>query len=242
MNRFGLKTGLVVLVLAASLLTAYGQEGKKGRVAEGKQRIDSTDVPIQQTIELSSGFKLELGHETTYSTFKLYGFMRLLHNGQQVYADSSYEYEPQSSLYPLVIPAGDNSAEVLVEVNDRPNKNYLLQLLVSNGKVTKVGKLPTFIAPAADLNGDGTLEYAGFWAFNETWGEEKEYTDYNPIIYYTVTPKGLKVNSDYTRKQNDAIFGFFHGYEYSQNIDIPASALKKQSEEIERIRNAAGKR
>ena len=231
-----------MLAMAASLLTAYGQDGKKGHVAEGKQRIDSTDVPIQQTIDLSNGFKLELGHETDYTTFKLYGFVRLRHNSKQVYADSSYEYEPQSSLYPLVIPAGDNSAEVLLEVNDRPNKNYLLQLFVSNGRLTKVEKLPTFIAPAADLNGDGTLEYAGFWAFNETWGEEKEFTDYNPIIYYSITPKGLKVNSDYTRKQNDAIFGFFHGFEYSQNIDIPANALKKQAEEIERIEKAAGKR
>lgn len=237
-----MRKGLVMLAMAASLLTAYGQDGKKARVAEGKQRIDSTDVPIQQTIDLSNGFKLELGHETDYTTFKLYGFARLLQNGHKVYADSSYEYEPKSSLYPLVIPTGDNSAEVLVEVNDRPNKNYLMQLFVSNGKLTKTGKLPTFIAPAADLNGDGTMEYAGFWAFNETWGEEKEFTDYNPIIYYSITPKGLKVNSDYTRKQNDAIFGFFHGFEYSQEIDIPASALKKQAEEIDRIEKAAGKR
>ena len=50
------------------------------------------------------------------------------------------------------------------------------------------------------------------------------------------------MNSDLTRKQNDAIFGFFHGFEYSQQIDIPASALKKQAEEIERIRSAAGSR
>lgn len=237
-----MKTGLVMLAMAVSLLTAYGQDGKNGHVTEGKQRIDTTEVPIQHTIDLSNGFRVELGHETDYTTFKLYGFLRLQHNGKQVYVDSSYEYEPQSSLYPLVISAGENSAEVLVEVNDRPNKNYLLQLFVSNGRLTKVEKLPTFIAPAADLNGDGTLEYAGFWAFNETWGEEKEFTDYNPIIYYTVTPKGLKVNSDYTRKQNNAIFGFCHGFEYSQEIDIPASALKKQTEEIERIRSTAGTR
>ena len=239
-----MKTGLVVLVLAASLLTAYGRATDKGE-GNGMQIAATTDtaaVPIQQTINLSNGFRLELGHETVYASLKLYGFARLRHNGQQVYADSSNEYEPQSSLYPLVVPAGDNDAEVLIEVIDRPNKNYLLQLFVSNGRLTKVEKLPTFIAPAADLNGDGTLEYAGFWAFNETWGEEKEYTDYNPIIYYSITPKGLKVNSDLTRKQNDAIFGFFHGFEYSQQIDIPASALKKQAEEIERIRSAAGTR
>ncbi len=234
--------GLVVLAMAASLHAAHGQEGTKAPAAGEKQRTGASEVPIQQTIDLSNGLKLELGHEADYTTFKLYRFARLLHNGQQVYADSSYEYEPQSSLYPLVIPTGDGGAEVLVEVNDRPNKNYLLQLVVSNGKLAKTDKLPTFVAPAADLNADGALEYAGFWAFNETWGEEKEYTDYNPIIYYTVTPKGLKVNSDYTRKQNDAIFGFFHGFEYSQQIDIPASALKKQAEEIQRIEKAAGKR
>lgn len=239
-----MKTGLVMLAMAASLLTAYGQDTKKANIkASGIAVVLNTDdLPIQQTIDLSNGFRVELGHETDYTSCKLYGFLRLQHNGKQVYADSSYEYEPQSSLYPLVIPAGDNSYEVMVEVNDRPNKNYLLQLFVSNGKVTKTEKLPTFIAPAADLNGDGVLEYAGFWAFNETWGEEKEFTDYNPIIYYSITLKGLKVNGDYTRKQNDAIFGFFHGFEYSQQIDIPASALKKQAEEIERIKKAAATR
>jgi hypothetical protein len=239
-----MRAAFVLLAFGISLLTAYGQDAKKGNnknlaMAAGAQSADTADVPIQSTINLSNSFKLELGHEKDYTTFKLYGFIRLLQNGQKVYADSSYEYEPQSSLYPLVIPAGDSNFEVLVEVNDRPNKNYLQRLFVANGKVTKVDKLPSFIAPAADLNGDGTLEYAGYWAYNETWGEDKEFTDYNPIIYYSITPKGLKVNSDYTRKQNDSIFGFFHGYEYSQNIDIPASALKKQAEEIERIKAAA---
>ena len=236
-----MRAGFLILVLGITLQAAFGHTAPhtNQQATASTRNTDTTDVTIQRTIDLSDGFKVELGRETAYATFKVYGFIRLLQNGMQVYADSSSEYQPGSNLYPLVIPAGDSSFEVLVEVNDRPNKSYLQRLFVANGKVTKTDKLPTFIAPAADLDGDGVLEYAGYWAFNETWGEEKELTDYNPIIYYAITPKGLKVNNDLTRKQNDTIFGFFHGYEYSQEIDIPASALKKQAEEIERIKRTA---
>lgn len=239
-----MKAGFLVLVLGITLHTAYGHKTPhiNQQSTASTRNTDTAEVAIQRTIDLSNGFRVELGRETNYTNFKLYGFIRLLQNGQKVYADSSFEYEPQSSLYPLVIPAEDNSFEMLVEVNDRPNKSFLQRLFVANGKVTKTDKLPSFIAPAADLDGDGVPEYAGYWANNETWGEEKEFTDYNPIIYYSITPKGLKVNNDLTRKQNDTIFGFFHGYEYSQEIDIPVSALKKQSEEIDRIKQAAATR
>lgn len=200
---------------------------------------DESSIKIVKSAELTDGFKLELGHEKEYPSFKSYGYVRLLHNGKKVFSDSTYEYESPIKLSPLVVQAGNNEFEVLLEVSDRPNKSYLKRLFISSDKVVKEDKLPTFIALPSDLNGDGQEEYAGYWAFNETWGENHEMTDYNPILYYTITKEGLKINKDYTRKQNDAIFGSFYGYEYSQDIDIPATSLTKHSEEIIRIRKAS---
>ncbi len=226
----------LILALGFSFTTAFGNDRKDS--PNGMSPVDGSDtseVVIQKTVDLSDNFKVELGMKKVYPTYTNFGYIRLVQNSTVVYSDSLNEYECDNELYPILLKTDDTSYELLVEVTDRPNKNYLLRMSITKGKVVKTDKLPTFIAKPTDLNGDGVLEYAGYWAFNETWGEDKAFTDYNPILYYSITKSGLKISYGLTKEMNTTIYGTFHGFEYSQNIDIPANALELFNKEVSRI-------
>jgi hypothetical protein len=157
-----------------------------------------------------------------------------------VYLDSSLtEYEFDNKLFPIILQTGDNSFELLFEVNYRPSKNYLKRLFVSNDKLVGQDKLPIFEANPIDINNDGIKEYAGSFNYFEIWGENNNLTSYNPILYYSVTPAGLKLDSLLTKERNELIYGQFHGFSFSEKIEPPItiSAIEKFEQELKLITN-----
>lgn len=111
----------------------------------GKETNINTKTKVTKTILLDFGFKVALGQEEDFETFKTYSFFKLTKSGKVVYVDTLLEYEFGDKLYPIVLQTGKNKFELLFEINDRPNKNYLKRIIIKNDKVIMTDSLPTFI-------------------------------------------------------------------------------------------------
>lgn len=197
-------------------------------VSENLQKL------LHKTIDLNHDFRIHVGREDDLGSLKTYTLFMLSHKGKALFLDSSdTEYEFGDTLLPKVIQLDEDVFEVLVEVNDRPSKNYIKWLRIENDRLVSTDSLPTFITKLANLDGDPVLEYAGFRHATQA---SEYYTAYNPILYYELTLDGLKLDSNTTRVKNRAVWGVFKGYSYGET-DIPISRLKDFENEILRIQS-----
>ncbi len=207
-----------MLVLLANINPAYCQ----------------TDTSNRKTsFSLDYGFKVTVKDDEDFGSFKTFIYFELSRNGKLIFTDkSNIEYEFGNKLYPIVMQTGKDNYELLFEINDRPNKNYLIRIFVKENRVICTDKLPTFVSKPVDINGDGIKEYAGFRDYGQMWGENNSLTAYNPILYYSVTNSGLKLDSLLTKERNELIYGKFHGYDFNEKVEVPVSVIKRFDEEI----------
>ncbi|MDP9049073.1 MAG: hypothetical protein M3N14_13140 [Bacteroidota bacterium] len=194
-----------------------------------------------KTIVLNLDFSLHISNGEDFGNFSTYSTLVILHRGKRVFSDTTREYEFGDKLYPIFNKLNVNTYEILLEVNDRPSKNYLMHFILRDNKIVKKEKLPTFIAKAADLAGNTTLEYAGFWDNREIWGDRNELTDYDPILFYKITKAGIMLDSALTIKTNTAIYGKFMGFKDDTNKPVPIRTADKFTAEIKRIESIANK-
>ena len=214
-----MNTRLITLIVFIAVLTAFKPTDKK-------------------TINLNYGFNVTVGQTEDFGNFTTYTFFELTRNNKIIYSDSSLtEYEFGDKLYPIVMKTGENTYELLFEINDRPNKNYLKRFFLKNDTLCKEDKLPTFISEAKDLDNDGVKEYAGFWDYAQVWGENDNLTAYNPIVYYELKNNGLQLDSILTIERNKAIYGQFNGFSFSEEKEQSTSSLKLFSKELNKIEN-----
>ncbi len=192
---------------------------------------------IEKTIKLSNDIEISVGRGEIIYELETFTLFMLTHKKKLLYLDTSLtEYEFSDKLYPMVRALDGGTMELLVEINNRPNKNYLKRFIFSQDKLLHTDSLPTFISTASNLDTDANLEFAGYLVVEETWGDNNEFIAYNPIIYYELLPNGIVLDSALTHAKNQAIYGQFYGYSYNENIEIGASKLKKRDAEIARIR------
>jgi DNA-binding transcriptional regulator WhiA len=228
--------------LIACILTACSNGNEQKTVsstdisADNLQTKSSIDKQVQKTLKLDYDFEIKIGQKEDFEKFETYTLFILTNKKKQLYLDTSLtEYEFGDKLYPIVRQLDKETFEVLVEVNDRPSKNYLKYFRVHQDKIVSTEKLPTFISRASNLDTDDNLELAGFWDWGETWGDNGSLTAYNPIIYYELKPSGITLDSTLTISKNKEIFGGFHGFKYNEKVEIKTSKTKKWDNEIGRI-------
>ena len=228
--------------LIACILTACSNgNGQKtdsstGATADNLQTQSSIDNQVQKTIKLDNDFEIKVGQKEDFEKFETYTLFILTHKNKQLYLDTSLtEYEFGDKLYPLVRQLDNETFEILVEVNDRPNKNYLKYFKVRQDKIVSTENLPTFISSSSNLDTDDNLEFAGFWDGGETWGDNGSLTAYNPIIYYELKPSGITLDSILTISKNKEFYSDFHGFKYNEKVEIKTSETQKRANEIDRI-------
>ena len=205
--------------------------------ADSLQTKSSFDKQIQKTIKIGNDFEIKVGQKEDFKKFETYTLFILTHKNKELYIDTSLtEYEFGDKLYPIVKQLDQETFEILVEVNDRPSKNYLKYFKVHQDKIVNTEKLPTFISNSSNLDTDDNLEFAGFWDWGETWGDNGSLTAYNPIIYYELKPSGITLDSNLTISKNKEIYGDFHGFKYNENVEIKTSENKKWNYEIDKIK------
>lgn len=231
---------IIILISFLTVLVSCNQTTKKETsdslttsLTPENEEIISQDL---KTIKLDFDFNVSVGQEEDFEKFKTYTFFQLTRNNKTIFIDSSStEYEFGNELFPIIIKTGDNRFELLFEINDRPSKNYLKRLFIKDNKFVRQDKLPTFEAKPIDINQDGIKQYAGFWDYSQVWGDSNNLTAYNPILYYSVTPKGLILDSLLTTKRNENIYGKFYGFSFSENDEQAISVTQKFEQELKRI-------
>ena len=230
--------------LIAFSLTVYSNANAQKTVALSKTSADSLqtkesiDKQVECIIKLDNDFEIKVGQKEDFGKFKTYTLFILTHKGKQLYFDASLtEYEFGDKLYPIFRQLDKETFEILVEVNDRPSKNYLKYFKVYQDKIVRTEKLPTFISKASNLDADNNLELAGFWDYTETWVANGSITAYNPIIYYELKPAGIIIDTTLTIEKNKEFYGAFHGLKYDEKIKIKSIDNKKIDNEINRIVN-----
>lgn len=203
--------------------------------AEGKK------TSFEKSIKLKYGFDVNLDKSEDLGSCKVYSYFQLSKLGTTIYTDTNpnCEYEFTDHKYPIIIQTSRNKYELLFEVNNRPNKNVLKCITVCNNKVCSLDTLPTFISEASDLDNDGIKEYAGYWDEFEEWGDSSNTSvAYNPILYYKITKKGIKLDVALTIKMNKKIYGAFLGFKYNEGIPVQEKLiLSKFDKECKRIGN-----
>jgi hypothetical protein len=236
-----MKKGFIILTIILTALISCNQTAKKiNNEPTSSVTIEineSTDQDLK-TIKLDFDFVVSLGQEEDFEKFKTYTLFKLTRNNATIFTDNSLtEYEFGNKLFPIIIKTGDNSFELLFEINNRPNKNYLKRLIVKDNQLVGQDNLPTFESKPIDINNDGIKEYAGFWDYSQVWGDHNELTSYNPILYYSITQTGLRLDSLLTRQRNEMIFGDFHGFSFSEKYEQPISVTEKFEQEIKLIKS-----
>jgi len=232
------KMRILILIAFCVILTSCNQKENITTVKSNIEEIDINKNQNLETIELGYGFIISAGQEEDFNDFKTYTLLRLTRNKEIIFSDSlNTEYEFRNKLFPLVIKTGVNDFELLLEINNRPNKNYLKRLFIQDNKLIREDKLPAFESKAIDIDNDGLKEYAGYWDYAQTWGENYELTSYNPIIYYTKTNLGFKIDSALTKKRNKKIYGKFYGFEFNDNLELPKEVITDFNKEIELFNN-----
>jgi len=232
-----MKKRLLILTTILTVLVSCDQKVKE--VNNESTLTTETNENIDQdlkTFKLGFDFIAAVGQEEDFEKFKTYTFFQLTRNNKTIFIDSSLtEYEFGNELFPIVLKTGDNSFELLFEINDRPSKNYLKRLIIKNNKLVGQDKLPTFETIPKDVDDNGTLEYAGYWDYPQTWGENNTKTAYNPILYYAVTKSGLQLDSVLTKERNALIYGQFYGFNFSEDIEVTIDEKAKFDLEIRYI-------
>jgi hypothetical protein len=142
-----------------------------------------------------------------------------------------YAMPETKKLYPLWVPTGGGNGDLLVAFSNRPSKELARRFQIRNDRVVKIDTLLTFDGPAKDWDGDGKLEYTGFYDFGEEWDDDKgqHRRMYIPTLYYEVRPTGLVLDSVLTEKQARADYGVFLGYKDSAQPGILLSKLPRGS-------------
>jgi len=226
--------------IIAFILIAFSADN----IANGKS--DMSDIlvsekvvghKIQKTIMLDNNFKIEVGRAKDYGRFNTYTLFILSHNNKQLYIDSTLtEYQFDLSTYPKVISADNGTFQVIVEVNNSPDKNYFKCFTVYKDKIQDIKKLPIFIADAANLDADKNFEFAGSWHYAMIEGDSGQFTAYNPIIYFELSTCGLLLDSTLTIERNKMIYGNFYGYDFVNDVEIKTKeCYKKMNDEYDRI-------
>lgn len=226
----------VCILTACSNINGQKNNSSAETTADDLKSQSSIDQQVQKTIKLDNDFEIKIGQKEDFEKFETYTLFILTHKNKQLYLDTSLtEYEFGDKLYPIVRQLDNETFEILVEVNDRPNKNYLKYFKVHQDKIVSSEKLPTFISKASNLDTDDNSEFAGFWDWGETSGDNGSLVVYNPIIYYELRPSGMTLDSTLTMSKNKEIYGNFYGFDYNEKVEIKISETKKRDDEIDRI-------
>jgi hypothetical protein len=201
--------------------------------ADTLQAKSNIDNQVEKTIKFDHGFEIKVGRNEDLAPLQIYSLFILTHNNKQIYIDSSFtEYELGDSLYPIVRAIDHETFEVLVEINDRPLKNYVKYFKVFQDQIIYTEKMPTFFPRALNLDEDENLELAGFWGIGETWGDNYSLTGYDPIIYFEIKPTGITLDSALTISKNREFYGEFYGFKYNGKIEFKTSETIKREDEI----------
>ncbi len=193
--------------------------------------------PPPHMIKLRQGYKLAISKPNRAG----YVSRKLSKRGRTIFLDTTgIEYTDWSAVYPLALHFDQDHDEILLVTGVGRELAGVIRLLVKGESVMSIDTLPFFIRGASDLGSDGKARFAGTWEFDEEWTDSLgiRRTTYNPILYYLLSGKGLKIDSAMTEAVNERIYGKFRGYDYIESYPLPVSDLQLYLKELKQIKHS----
>lgn len=190
----------------------------------GTHKQNSSDLTsgADTVIVYSDHIKLSGQHSDDFggTSFKP---ISVFFDNKLIFKDSLNEYwltGYESTQYPKLLMCADGSCQILIEVDERPNSNELIQLTISKDGKLLQDRLPIFNWNPADIDKDGKLEVDGILTNGETIADG-DTAFYNPTLVYELTDNCLSLDSSATREKNKKIWGQFHGFYYNDTLLLP---------------------
>ncbi|MBD0257394.1 MAG: hypothetical protein ICV83_16875, partial [Cytophagales bacterium] len=140
---------LFALTVALPLIVACNADREKNRQLEEREETARTTEKeavsgrFQRRIGLEHGFEIKAGGYEQLGPLETYTLLVVTRHGKEVFKDSSLtEYTFGNTHYPEVRRIGQEAFELLLQVNDRPNRDYLRWVKVLRNQLVKSDSLP----------------------------------------------------------------------------------------------------
>ncbi|NNV58032.1 hypothetical protein [Limnovirga soli] len=138
-------------------------------------------------------------------------------NGKVIYkADSLTEFEFVQKNYPIVSQIGPNKFQLLLEQNERPNKNLILDLVIENSKIVSKTVIPSF--DSTFINSNNQRVYCGVYDYNQE--DEHKRFSYIPTLFFINSKNGLSLDSNTTISYNKKVWGKFYGFTPNYKLNL----------------------
>jgi hypothetical protein len=207
----------LLLVLTLTLMSCGTPQGKSS----------NTYLQEDTVINFSNKLKLVGQHSKDLGGFS-FNPISIYFNNNIIFTDTTNEYwlsGYDSHQYPKYLQCSDSNVQLLIEVDERPNANELLQLTISNNGQILKHRLPVFFWDPKDIMNNGKLEVQGILTNGETISTG-DTAFYNPTLVYELSGNCLTLDSSATKKINSEIWGKFYGYYYNDTLLLPYKRLK----------------
>lgn len=181
-----------------------------------------TSVRSDTVIDLSFEIRI-IGQHSLDLGGSSFNPIAIIRDNVEVFRDTVSEYWLcgfESKDYPRLLQCSDGSVQILLEIDDRPNINYLNQITISNEDKVVIRQLPVFQWEPKDIDNDGKLEVSGFLTNSESIANGDSVI-YNPKLVYEISNNCLIFDSITSIEINKDIYGKFYGFYYNEDIVLP---------------------
>ncbi len=236
MNLYTRTHGLFLIVIfllswVQKPVNQHNEPNGKNGTSLSEVMKDTTVYSLDTTMYIGKGFEIYCKQDE-FSDNENGSLLVVKHNNKPVYINRSNFFVLNDSLNPTIIELGDDLFEIFLEIDDRPNRNFLQMLKIQLDKVIDSQKIPKFFHnPYQIVN--GKCLFVGMWDYSEGWtnGKDSVYSTYNPYLYYEITKTGIVLDSAVTRKINKEIYGDFYGYTEDSKLVFPAQMIDSNRNE-----------
>lgn len=187
-----------------------------------KQNSNILTMETDTVIVYSDHIKLTGQHSEDFGG-ESFNKISVFFDNKLIFKDSLNEYwltGYESTQYPKLLMSADSNYQLLIEVDERPNQNELLNLTISKEGELIQHRLPIFNWNPMDIDNDGKLEVDGTLTNGETIANG-DTAFYNPVLVYELIDNCLVFDSATTIEKNKKIWGQFHGYSYNDTLLLP---------------------
>jgi hypothetical protein len=137
-------------------------------------------------------------------------------DGQLFYqADPDEEFEFENRIWEQAKQIDKDKYQLLLELNDRPNKNKIVLLTIQNKKLISKQIIPTF--DSCFVVDGKTKEYQGELEYAEAVDKAQK-TQYIPTLFYLDKQSGIVLDTAKTIIFNTDKWGKFYGFKPDFNL------------------------
>ena len=197
-----MKTTLKILII----LTFFSCRQSSTTLVNNVTKTNDTVIVLTKSINLIASEKDDIGLRK----------IKLVNIGETIFNDTINGYL-LSKNYPKVLMCDNNTFQILLEVDNRPNFNTLKLLTINNNVISNTEEIPVFDWKPKDIDNDNILEISGYLTNGETISNG-DTAFYNPKLIYKISKNGLILDSINTKLENIKLWGQFYGYLYNDTL------------------------